>query len=227
MEEVSAAELRRLRRLEERIVSTNDTLADVRVARDAARNDAKALRATGREKDKEIRDLKRQVEQLEKQVSGMVDENGSLSSVLADLEADQARVIERAEALVAENAALTAARDSLSQDFSAAEVTLGELTADRNRLSKQLDQAIAQIEGDEAPEIQPDQLSAVLSDFVAGIGAQTGLRNVGTELNLKVGFTGRNGGGFVVPSAGSDRDKFPELHNVKIELAPVVVERDV
>ena len=101
------------------------------------------------------------------------------------------------------------------------------LTADRNRLAKQLDQTAAQLEGSEAAEVKPEQLSALLSDFVKGVGEQTGLRNAGTELNLKVGFTGRNGGGFVVPSAGADPDKFPELHDIKIELIPSLLENDL
>lgn len=227
MEEVSSSELRRLRQLEERIVSTNDTLSAVRLARDEARNEAKALRAAGREKDKEIRDLVKQIESLSKQVDSLVQENGTLATELENNASDQKLLTTRAEGLTEENTALKTANEALTADSRALSKTISALTADRNRLTEQLQQVTAQLDGGEAVEVKPEQLSMLLSDFVKRIGEQTGLRNSGTELNLKVGFTGRNGGGFVVPSAGADVDKFPELHDIKIELTPRSLESGI
>lgn len=224
MAEVTAAELRKLRQLEERIVSANDMLASVRGARDEAREEAKALRATTRAKDREIRELQAELEKVKKQVGDLLDENALLGSNLEEVAADQLILTARAEELVTANESIAESNKAAAAEVKELSKALKASTADRTRLSKQVDQLTAQLGEGEAPDLQPEQLSALLSDFVDGVGAQTGLRNVSTELNLKVGFTGRNGGSFVVPSAGADRDLFPELHNIKIELVPSSLE---
>ena len=224
MAQVTEAELRKLRQLEERIVSANDMLASVRGARDEARSEAKALRATTRAKDKDIRELRAALEKTNKQVGDLIAENALLNSNLEEVSTDQLILTARSEGLVTQNQNLVELNESATAEVKKLSKALKESNAAQGRLSKQVDQLTSQLGDGEAPVLQPAQLSALLSEFVGVVGAQTGLRNVSTELNLKVGFTGRNGGSFVVPSAGTDRDLLPELHNIKIELVPSSVE---
>lgn len=213
MAEVSAAELRRLRQLEDRIASTQDTLGEVRAKRDEARAEAQALRAQNRT-------LTRDTSKMNKQIQDLIEENARLATAGNAQIADLQLVTTRAEELSVENTKLTAELGDQSTALAAAVASLATTVKERELLSKQLVVANEQLDGGEAAEVNPEQLSELLSSFVSSVGKSTGLENVGTKLNLKVGFSGRGGGSFVVPSVGSDPDRFPELHELSIDLAP-------
>ena len=89
----------------------------------------------------------------------------------------------------------------------------------QTRLEKQLATVNEKLEGDEPPEVTPEQLSVLLGGFIDQIGGRTGLDVTGSKINLRVGFSGRGGGSFVVPSVGVDTSKLPELHDVQFELS--------
>lgn len=211
MAEITAAELKKLRALESRIVSTNETLSEVRARRDKFRAEATAARRS-------LRETQREASKLEKQVTELVSENAQMADELEFASRDLAVISDEATSLRVRNDELTGALDAADAHATETQQKLGQAEQARAQLEKQLANLSEQIEGKEAPELTPEHLSQLLGDFVEKVGAQTGLEIGGTQLNLKVGFSGRGGGAFVIPTVGVDPATFPELHELNLNL---------
>jgi hypothetical protein len=211
MPEVSAAELRKLRALESRIVTANETLRDVRAKRNELRREATEAR-------RELRDMKREATGLEEQVSALVAENARMAAELDASRQDLEVVTSEAATLRSRVDQLTGSLERTEARAQQAERLRGEADRARARLERQVATLNEKIEGGAPPELAPEQLSAVLGEFVDRVAGRTGLEVTGTRINLKVGFSGRGGGSIVVPSLGTDREQLPELHDVQLDL---------
>jgi hypothetical protein len=217
MAEIGAAELRRLRGLEARIVTARDNLADVRARRDQYRSEAVAAR-------RELREASRDRDRLETQVDELVAANAAMAEALERANADLTVVGAEAKELRAEGEVLRKKLDGAVAELAEARKLIKGGQEDRARLEKQLDNATGQLKGEVPPELTPDQLSHLLGRFIDQVGSQTGLRLSGTRLNLKVGFTGRGGGSFVVPTADMDPKDLPGLQDIVLDLSPAALE---
>lgn len=211
MVEISAAELKKLRALEGRLATSAENLTEVRARRDQYRAEAVEARRGLREADKRASDLSDRLDLLVAENARMADE---LASARSDL-----------EAVGSEGAKLRTVNERLTAELAAAGDALADLRKqgarlqrERDGLAKQVSVLSDKVDGREPPELTSEQLSELLSGFVDTVGAQTGLHVSGTRLDLKVGFSGRGGGTFVVPAFGVDPDTLPQLHDVRLEL---------
>lgn len=211
MSEITAAELKKLRALESRIASTTETLSEVRAKRNEFRSEATEAR-------RELRDSQRAEGKLEKQVSDLVAENAAMADELEVTRREHELIAQKASSVQARNDELTAALSVKTASEKLAQAQLRKTQRVQARLEKQLSILSEKIEGKEAPELTPDQLSGLLGGFIEKVRGQTGLEVTGTQLRLKVGFSGRGGGAFVVPTAGVDPATLPELHEIRIDL---------
>lgn len=221
MPEVTAAELKKLRALESRIVSANETVGELREKRNELQAGLTAAR-------REVRSANRDSASLRKQIDELVAENRRLATALEAAVGDLGRVGEEATALREQRAELRATLKTTRATVAEARKSATTAERARARLEKQLRAVTEQLKGVEPPEVTPEHLSELLQVFIKTVGRDTGLTLTSGRVNLKVGFSGRGGGTFVLPAVGVDASKIPELHEIQLDLAgiaPVVADR--
>jgi len=220
--EPSSGDLRKLQALEARITSTNETLAEVRARRDQFRSEAVDARRQLREAQRNARDGDRRRVDLEKQVTDLVAENARLAEERDLLSGDVPRLEQKTAGLEAENAKLRQQLADTSAKLEQATRQAKEAASGQQRLEKQVSRMGQQLEGKAPPELAPDQLSHVVGEFISELSSQTGMRVAGSQLKLRVGVNGRDGGSFVLPTAGGDQTKIGELHDIVLNLTPSI-----
>lgn len=211
MPEVTAAELRRLRTLETRVVTVNETLEELRTKRKELQAELTATR-------RELRAMQGTASGTAKQVEELIAENSRLAGDLDRARADLDTIGDGAAKLRASNDKLKVSLEKAAAANKKATAEAKKAVQAQKRLEKQLATVSEQLEGDEPPEVTPDQLSELLGSFIDRVSGRTGLAIKGTNVNLRIGFSGRGGGSFVVPSVGVDASKLPELHDVQFDL---------
>lgn len=212
MPEIPAAELRKLRTLEKRVVTVNENLGEIREKRKELQSSLTATR-------RELREAQRGETAAAKQISELIAENARIAAELDATRSDLAAVTEEASKLRAGNGELESSLASSKAEAKAAAAAAKKATRSQERLEQQLRAANEKLDGTDPPEVTPDQLSELLGGFIDKVGGRTGLDLHGTKINLRVGFSGRGGGAFVVPSLGVDPSKLPELHDVQFDLS--------
>ena len=211
MPEITAAELRKLRTLETRVVTVNDTLDGVRAKR-------KELQSSLTSTRRELREVQRSEATADKQIADLIAENTRIAAELEEARSDLSVVTDEAAKLRESKGDLETSLGSATAKAKKATAEVKKAVRAQARLEKQLATVSAKLDGDEPSEVTPDQLSELLGGFIDQIGGRTGLDIKGTKINLRVGFSGRGGGSFVVPSLGVDTAKLPELHDVQFDL---------
>ncbi len=203
MPEIDANELRRLRRLESRLVKANDK--------------AKKETAEKRNLERRVRATDEEITSLSSQVTELVEENRRLAEQLDRVSADveplrTASEEERqdAEAARAEAREATESRDRIAEASQA-------LEAERDRLRARLETAEAQLEEEGQITILPaEEVTQIVAKLVNDLRSSlTGLSVREGEVKLKVAFGGAGErAGFVIPTFESG----PEIKDALNEL---------
>jgi DNA repair exonuclease SbcCD ATPase subunit len=220
MPEISAAELRRLEALSERIVRVDQRRRTVMEARDAARAEVKKLRATIREMTGEAGEQKTTIEDLERKIAELVTANADQAGrlVIAERSAGQAAIAA---------SKLADARDDLKEKLAADKAKLKDATKQvvvlqktAGTLKKQVAVLESQVAATDLPVFLPaEKVGELLDDFVTQFDVG-GLRVTDGDVRLTVAFAGTgNGAAFVIPSTAAEKDEMP-LHTVNLKLGP-------
>jgi len=220
MPEITAAELRRLAALSDRIVRVDERRRTVMEERDAARNEAKQLRAVIRELTGRSREHSRTIEELEERVAGLVAANADQANrlVAADRTAQQA---------TSAAAKLADARDELTGKLAADRAKLKQTTKElvalrksAGTLQKQVTMLEGQLAATDLPVFLPaDKVGELLDDFVSQFDVG-GLHITDGDVRLNVAFAGAGQGvAFVIPSTAAQKDELP-LHTLNLKLGP-------
>ena len=203
MPEVSAQDLRRFRRLEERLAAAEEK----RRAVTAERSDA-------------VRDLRRaetEAAKEESRVEELLAENKRLAELLASTKADLDDAAEAQSGTAAALGTMTRERDAWRGH---AIQGRDQLRTARSRI-EQLEAQLEDVEDDgvSAP-LTAESVAVLLDDFVGRLdGRMSGLRLDGGELKLRVGFAATStGAAFVVPSASRRAEDVEALHEVRLSL---------
>ena len=220
MPEISAAELRRLEALSERIVRVDERRRTVAEERDAARRDVKQLRATVREMVGRANEQAKAIEQLEQRIADLIAANAEQAQrlVVAERSAGQAGLAA---------VKLADARDKLKEQLAADRVKLKEATKQVRALQKQtrtLDKQVQLLEDEvsasDLPVFLPaEKVGDLLDDFVTQFDIG-GLRITDGDVRLTVAFADAGkGAAFVIPSSAAEKSELP-LHTVSLKLGP-------
>ncbi len=220
MPEITAAELRRLEALSDRIVRVNERRRTVMEERDAARSDVKQLRATVREMTGRASEQAKTIEELERKIADVIAANAAQASRLA--------VAERSAKQTGSAASkLADARDDLKNKLAANKAKLKEATEQVVTLQKKvgtLHKQVRVLEGQVAATDLPvflpaEKVGELLDDFVTQFDVG-GLRITDGDVRLTVAFAGTgNGAAFVIPSTAAEKNDLP-LHTVNLKLGP-------
>jgi DNA repair exonuclease SbcCD ATPase subunit len=220
MPEISAAELRRLEALSDRIVRVDERRRTMAEERDAARRDVKQLRANVREMTARANEQAKSIDQLEQKIADLVAANAEQAKrlVVAERSARQAGLAA---------AKLADARDNLKEELVADRVKLKEATKQVGALQKQtrtLNKQVKLLEDEVAASDLPvflpaEKVGELLDDFVTQFDVG-GLRITDGDVRLTVAFadTGK-GAAFVIPSSAAEKSELP-LHTVSLKLGP-------
>lgn len=217
--ELSAAELRRLRSLEQRVVRVEEHRRSLREERDELKAMARQLRRDLRDLQRTLATVQKGAAEAEARIIELVEANRELAAALRAAEKEALAAGEVAERSAARAEAAQAALEKAKADGAAARTEVKHLAKALATAQRQLELSQKQLAAEGGlPLLHPDQVKDMLDDFVESFEVH-GLAVRDGSIRLNVAFGAVEGeAGFVIPTPELDTSNVA-LHQITLNLS--------